>query len=66
MRYPQAVEYLRERGVEIAEATLRRMVSRARVPYLKPAGGKYVYFDPAALDNWLERARVEPAARAAR
>lgn len=35
---------------------LRRLVSQRRIPYVKL--GHYVRFDPAEIDEWIDRARV--------
>jgi excisionase family DNA binding protein len=39
---------------------VRRLVFERRIPYLKI--GKYVRFDPDALDRWVAEQRVEPQA----
>jgi excisionase family DNA binding protein len=39
---------------------VRRLVFERRIPYLKI--GKYVRFDPDALDRWVLEQRVEPHA----
>lgn len=38
---------------------VRRLVEERRVPYLKV--GKFVRFDPAEVDDWLEQQRVKAA-----
>lgn len=35
---------------------LRRLVSQRRIPYVKL--GHYIRFDPAEIDEWIDRARV--------
>ena len=37
---------------------VQRLVSERRIPFLKV--GRFVRFDPAALNVWLEDQRVEP------
>jgi len=44
---------------------IQRLVAERRIPYLKV--GRFVRFDPAELDGWLDAQRVEmrqPALRA--
>ncbi len=60
LTYPEASGFLRERGVPIAEATLRRMVSQHRVPFTKLS--KRVVFSAFRLLEWLESKAVEPSA----
>ena len=43
-------------GVEIRH--VRRLVHERRIPYIK--WGHLLRFDPADVDAWLERCRVEP------
>lgn len=38
---------------------VRRLVEERRLPYLKV--GKFVRFDPAEVDDWLEQQRVKAA-----
>jgi len=40
----------------VTERFVRRLVAERRVPFLKI--GKFVRFDPRAVDSWLEAARV--------
>lgn len=35
---------------------VRRLVSQRRIPYVKL--GHYLRFDPAELDEWIDRSRV--------
>jgi excisionase family DNA binding protein len=37
---------------------VQRLVSERRIPFLKV--GRFVRFDPAELNVWLDRQRVEP------
>jgi excisionase family DNA binding protein len=37
---------------------IRRLVGERRIPFLKV--GKFVRFDPAELDVWLDQRRVTP------
>ena len=37
---------------------IQRLVSERRIPFLKV--GRFVRFDPGALDVWLDQHRVEP------
>lgn len=37
---------------------VQRLVSERRIPFLKV--GRFVRFDPAALNVWLDQQRVEP------
>ncbi len=57
LTYDRATEYLNEKGMPIAESSLRRLVSQRRVPFMKVT--KRVLFDPAKLDAWIEAAAVE-------
>jgi excisionase family DNA binding protein len=41
----------------VTERYVRRLVAERRIPYLK--FGRLLRFDPAEVDQWLERARVE-------
>jgi excisionase family DNA binding protein len=41
----------------VTETYVRRLVAERRIPYLK--FGRLLRFDPAEVDQWLERARVE-------
>lgn len=43
---------------------VQRLVSERRIPYLKV--GRFVRFDPAELNVWLDRHRVAPERSAAR
>jgi len=38
---------------------IQRLVSERRIPFLKV--GRFVRFDPGALNVWLDQQRVEPA-----
>jgi excisionase family DNA binding protein len=38
---------------------VRRLVEERRIPFLKI--GKFVRFDPVAIDTWIQSNRVEPA-----
>ena len=59
MTYPRASAFLTEElGVPIAEATLRRMVSKRRVPFVKM--DKRVLFESERLAAWLRERAVEP------
>jgi excisionase family DNA binding protein len=53
--YREAGEFL-----GLSEFTLRRYVSRGRLPYLK-LGPHLVRFEPERLREWLESRRIEPA-----
>jgi excisionase family DNA binding protein len=37
---------------------IQRLVAERRIPFVKV--GRFVRFDPAALDVWLDQQRVEP------
>lgn len=39
---------------------MRRLVAERRIPYVK--WGHLLRFDPLAIDEWVERFSVEPAA----
>jgi len=41
----------------VPERFMRRLVAERRIPYFKV--GKYVRFDPADLDSWLDERRVD-------
>lgn len=41
----------------VTERFMRRLVAERRIPYFKV--GKYVRFDPADLDTWLDERRVD-------
>jgi len=41
---------------DVTERFVRRLVAERRVPF--PKIGKFVGFDPRAVDSWLEAARV--------
>ena len=41
----------------VTERFMRRLVAERRIPYFKV--GKYVRFDPANLDTWLDEQRVD-------
>ncbi|HVA08948.1 MAG TPA: helix-turn-helix domain-containing protein [Acidimicrobiales bacterium] len=43
---------------------IRRLVAERRIPFLKV--GRFVRFDPAALNVWLDDLRVEPERSTAR
>jgi len=43
---------------------VRRLVTERRIPFLKV--GRFVRFDPAALNVWLDEQRVEPMSSAPR
>lgn len=58
LRYAQARDHLSALGLDLSVATLRRMVSERRVPFLKVPAGKAVLFDPADLAAWLASGRV--------
>ena len=58
LTYLQASAHLASMGVPIAEATLRRMVSRKRVPFTKL--DKRVLFRAEDLAEWLKSRAVEP------
>ena len=64
IRYPKAREHLRSLGIDLAESTLRRMVSQRRIPFIKIPGSKAVFFDPIALETWITAGSVEPRGRA--
>jgi excisionase family DNA binding protein len=68
VRYPGARDFLKTKlGLELAEGTLRRMVSGQRIPFVKVPGSKVVLFSPAALEEWVASGRVQPqTAKAAR
>jgi excisionase family DNA binding protein len=38
---------------------VRRLVEERRIPYVKI--GRFVRFDPLAVERWIDGARVEPA-----
>ncbi len=59
LSYQGATKYLAGIGVDIAEQTLRRMVSERRIPHTKLS--KRVFFDSSRLDSWLASRAVEPA-----
>jgi hypothetical protein len=59
LRYPGAVAWFREQGIDLAEATLRRWVSRRLVPFLKIPGGKAVLFDPVRLEKFISERAIE-------
>lgn len=40
----------------VTERFVRRLVAERRVPFLKI--GKFIRFDPRAVDSWLDSARV--------
>jgi excisionase family DNA binding protein len=42
---------------------IQRLVAERRIPFVKV--GRFVRFDPAALDVWLDAQRVEPIPRRA-
>ena len=42
----------------ITRRHVQRLVSERRIPFIKV--GRFVRFDPASLNLWLERQRVEP------
>jgi excisionase family DNA binding protein len=46
--------------LSVSVRLVRRLVFERRIPYLKI--GKYVRFDPDALDRWVQEQRVEPHA----
>ena len=64
LTYRTAVMFLTERGLPIAEATLRRYVSQRRLPFYK--ANRRVVFRTADLLAWLEAGRVEPVAKGSR
>jgi len=41
----------------VTERHIRRLVTERRIPFLKV--GRFVRFDPGALDVWLDQQRVE-------
>lgn len=41
----------------VTDRHIRRLVAERRIPFLKV--GRFVRFDPGALDVWLDRQRVE-------
>jgi hypothetical protein len=64
IRYPEAREHLRSLGIDLAESTLRRMVSQHRIPFIKIPGSKAVFFSAVALETWITTGCVEPQGRA--
>jgi len=58
LTYPLLAARLNERGVPMAEGTLRKMVSQGRIPFLKLS--KRVVFDADRIDSWLQDHAVEP------
>ena len=42
----------------ITRRHVQRLVSERRIPFIKV--GRFVRFDPASLNVWLDRQRVEP------
>ena len=60
LTYPLLAARLTERGVPMAEGTLRKMVSQKRIPFVKLS--KRVVFDVDRNDSWISARAVEPAA----
>ena len=53
-------------ALSVTRRHVQRLVAERRIPFLKV--GRFIRFDPAALNVWLEEQRVEaaPSARRAR
>lgn len=45
-------------ALSVTPRHVQRLVSERRIPYLKV--GRFVRFDPAELNVWLDKLRVEP------
>jgi excisionase family DNA binding protein len=51
-------------ALSVTRRHIQRLVAERRIPFLKV--GKFIRFDPAALNVWLEEQQVEPARPACR
>ena len=45
------------KAMGVTDRHIRRLVAERRIPFLKV--GRFVRFDPGALDVWLDQQRVE-------
>ena len=45
-------------ALRVTPRHVRRLVAERRIPFVKV--GRFVRFDPAALNLWLDQQRVEP------
>ncbi len=48
--------------LSVTQRFVRRLIAEDRVPYLKI--GKFIRFDPAEIENWLDDQRVQPLRQA--
>ena len=46
-------------ALSVTRRHIQRLVAERRIPFLKV--GRFIRFDPAALNEWLEEQHVEPA-----
>ena len=51
-------------ALSVTRRHVQRLVAERRIPFLKV--GRFIRFDPAALNVWLEEQQVEPARSARR
>jgi excisionase family DNA binding protein len=51
-------------ALSVTRRHIQRLAAERRIPFLKV--GRFIRFDPAALNVWLEEQRVEPARSACR
>jgi len=51
-------------AMNVTRRHVQRLVAERRIPFLKV--GRFVRFDPAALNAWLEEQQVDPVRRAGR
>ena len=59
-RYPERLLGVDEvaDSLGVTNRFVRRLVAERRIPFVKV--GKFVRFDPAEVNRWIDRQRVEP------
>lgn len=56
LTYDEAAHWFTQKGIRLSPLTLRRWVSRKRVPHRKVYGR--VFFDPRELETFLDKTAV--------